>query len=89
VLAAALSAVAYGVDGSLRVWFSIIPVSLIVCAVPVSINGWGVREAVIVGLAAGHGIAGADALMVSVTLGLLNIAASLPGAYLVLSGDGK
>lgn len=89
VLAAALAAAAYGVDASLGIWFSIIPVSLIACAVPVSINGWGVREAVIVTLAAAHGIAAADALLVSLTLGALNMAASLPGAYFLMSGDEK
>lgn len=85
VMAAAVTAAAYGVDASLRVWLSIIPVSIIVCAIPVSVNGWGAREAVIVVLAAGHGISEADALVVSLTLGVLNILASLPGAYLLLS----
>lgn len=90
VVAAALAAGAYGIDGSLRIWFSIIPVSLIAVAVPVSINGWGVREAVIVALAAAHGIPAADALLVSLTLGALNLAASLPGAVLLLfPGDEK
>jgi len=89
VLAAALTAAAYGVDASLAVWFSIIPVSLIATAVPISINGWGVREAVIVALAAGHGIAAADALVVSITLGVLNVVASLPGAYLLVFHDSR
>ena len=89
IVVAALSASAFGVDSSLRVWFSIIPFSLIACAVPVSINGWGVREAVIVALAAAHGIAAADALLVSLTLGVLNVTASLPGAYVLLSSDDK
>lgn len=89
VLVAALGAAAYGIDSSLAVWFSIIPVSLIATAVPVSINGWGVREAVIVALAGAHGIGAADALVVSLTLGLLNVVASLPGAYLLLAGDVK
>ncbi len=84
VLVAALTAAAYGADASLGIWFPVIVVSLIACAVPVSINGWGVREAVIVALAAPHGIAEPDALVVSLTLGVLNIAASLPGAYLLL-----
>jgi glycosyltransferase 2 family protein len=84
VLVAALTAAAYGADASLGVWFPVIVVSLIACAVPVSINGWGVREAVIVALAAPHGIPEPDALVVSLTLGVLNIAASLPGAYLLL-----
>ena len=84
VVVAASSAAAYGVNASLGVWLSIIPLSVIACAVPVSINGWGVREAVIVALAAGHGIPQVEALLVSLTLGALNVVASLPGAYLML-----
>lgn len=84
IIAAALTAAAYGIDASLEIWFPIIPVSVIACAMPISINGWGIRETVIVALAAGHGIPQADALLVSLTLGALNMAASLPGAYLLL-----
>ena len=83
VAAAAITAAAYGVDPSPGIWFAIMPVTLIACALPVSINGWGVREGVIVGLAGMHGVAGADALVVSLTLGVLNVVASLPGAYLL------
>jgi hypothetical protein len=84
VIVAALTAAAYGVEASPVVWLSIIPASVIACALPVSINGWGVREGVIVALAAGHGITQVDALLVSLTLGALNMLASLPGAYLLL-----
>lgn len=84
VLAASLCAAAYGVSASLAIWFAVLPVAIIACALPVSINGWGVREAAVVALAGAHGIAAADALLVSVTLGLLNTAASLPGAALLL-----
>ena len=84
VLAAALTAAAYGVDASLKIWLAIVPLSVIASAVPISINGWGVRETVIVALGAGYGLAAADALLVSLTLGALNLVASLPGAYLLL-----
>jgi hypothetical protein len=84
IVAAALTAAAYGVDASLSIWLSIVPLSVIACAVPISINGWGVRETVFVALGAGHGLAAEDALLVSLTLGALNILASLPGAYLLL-----
>ena len=84
VFVAALSASAYGVNASLAVWFAVLPVTIIAWAVPLSINGWGVREAVIVTLAGAHGIAAADALVVSLTLGVLNSVASLPGALLLL-----
>jgi uncharacterized membrane protein YbhN (UPF0104 family) len=84
IVAAAAVAAGYGLDTSLRAWLAIIPVSLIACAVPVSLNGWGVREAVFVALAAEHGIPDADALLVALTLGALNVVASLPGAYVML-----
>jgi uncharacterized membrane protein YbhN (UPF0104 family) len=83
-LAAAASAAAYGLDSSLATWLAIMPVSVIASALPVSINGWGVREGVIMALGAGQGLAPADALLVSLTLGAGNILASLPGAYLLL-----
>ena len=83
VAAAAITAAAYGIDPSLSLWLAIVPVSVIASAVPVSINGWGVRESVFVALGAGLGVAAADALLVSLTLGVLNIFASLPGAYLL------
>jgi hypothetical protein len=89
VFASALSAAAYGIDSSAALWFAVLPAAIIACAVPVSINGWGVREAVVVTLAGTHGVAAPDALLVSVTLGLLNTAASLPGAVLLLLHDRK
>jgi len=86
VATAALVATAYGLDGSLGLWVSVIPLSVILSSIPVSVNGWGVREATIVTLAAPLGLAPADALLVSVTLGMLNVLASLPGALVMLAG---
>jgi uncharacterized membrane protein YbhN (UPF0104 family) len=84
IIAAMLAARAYGVDASLRLWLSIIPLSLIAAAVPISISGWGVREGVIVALAAPMGVPADDALLVSLTLGALSVIASLPGALILL-----
>ena len=89
VFTASLSAAAYGVNASPALWFAVLPLAIIACAVPISINGWGVREAVVVTLAGTHGVAAPDALVVSLTLGLLNTAASLPGAMLLLVHDRK
>jgi hypothetical protein len=83
---AALTARAYGIEASLALWFSIIPLSVIASAIPVSLNGWGVREAVILALGAPMGLPAAEALLVSVTLGVLNMIASLPGAVVILQG---
>jgi uncharacterized membrane protein YbhN (UPF0104 family) len=84
IAVAALSAAAYGMDASLATWFAVIPMSVIASALPISINGWGVRESVIVALAAQHGVPQVDALLVSLTIGTLNVLASLPGGYLLL-----
>jgi uncharacterized membrane protein YbhN (UPF0104 family) len=86
VVSASLVARAYGVEPSLGVWVSIIPLSLLASALPVSISGWGVREGAIILLAGPLGVASAEALLVSVTLGLLNVIASLPGAVVLLRG---
>jgi hypothetical protein len=85
VVIAALTARAYAVDASLDLWVSVIPLCVIAGAVPISINGWGVREATMIVLVAPAGIAAADALLVSATLGILNIVASLPGGVLMLN----
>lgn len=89
VMMAVLAAKAYGVDASLTLWLSVIPVSIIASAIPVSLNGWGVREAAIVVLAAPLGVPTAEALLVSVTLGVLTMLASLPGALVLLEGRGR
>lgn len=84
VVVAALAARAYGVDPSLRLWVSVVPLAVIASALPISINGWGVREATIVALAAPMGVSAPEALLVSLTIGALNLIASLPGALVML-----
>ena len=69
------------------------PVALI-AALPISIGGWGVREAAMVGFFGLVGVPADAALAWSVQIGVLTIAASLPGGALWLlwrprSGDGK
>jgi hypothetical protein len=89
VMMAVLAAAAYRVDSSLILWFSVIPVSIIVSAIPVSLNGWGVREGAIVVLAGPLGVPAPEALLVSMTLGVLSMLASLPGAVVLLRGRGR
>jgi len=46
---------------------------------PISVGGWGVREAAAVALLAMTGIDAASALLVSIAFGLLIFLATLPG----------
>ena len=50
--------------------------------IPISIGGWGLREAAVVTLLGSHGVAPEAALSLSVTFGLVLIAGSLPGAII-------
>lgn len=60
------------------------PVALIT-ALPISIGGWGVRETAMIGLLGIVGVAPADALLLSVQIGLISILVSLPGGLLWLT----
>jgi glycosyltransferase 2 family protein len=51
-----------------------------VALVPVSINGWGLRELAVVAVLGRHGVAPEQALVFSVCFGLVLAVASLPGA---------
>lgn len=86
VTIAVLSARAYGIDASPWLWLVVVPYSIIAAAIPVSVNGWGMREGTIIVLAGSMGVPAAQALLVSVTLGALNMLASLPGAVPALRG---
>jgi glycosyltransferase 2 family protein len=59
----------------------------IVTLVPISIGGFGVREASYVVLLGGVSIAASDATLISVLSVATLLVASLPGAYLIVRGD--
>lgn len=63
----------------------IVSTSILLSAVPISVNGWGVREGVMIAGFALVGIGRQDALMVSVLFGLVAMAAALPGGVLWLA----
>lgn len=63
----------------------VVPLAILAAAVPISLNGWGIREGVMVAGFALFGISSADALLVSVLLGFGIIIAVLPGSFTWLS----
>lgn len=64
------------------------PVAL-ATALPISIGGWGVREAAMVGLFGLIGLPSSSTLALSVQLGLLSLVATLPGGVLFLLLRGR
>jgi glycosyltransferase 2 family protein len=64
---------------------TLIPPVMLAITLPVSIGGWGIREAGMVGMLSLAGIAQSGALMLSVQLGVINILISLPAGLLWLA----
>jgi uncharacterized membrane protein YbhN (UPF0104 family) len=60
--------------------FAIGPVLLLAHTLPISIGGWGVREAAAVALLGMTGVDATSALLVSIMFGVLLVLATLPGA---------
>jgi uncharacterized membrane protein YbhN (UPF0104 family) len=61
---------------------AIVPVSLLLSAIPISLAGWGIREAsMVVGFSA-FGMPPEDATLLSVWLGLSILLSSIPGGIL-------
>ncbi|NKB54776.1 MAG: hypothetical protein GKS00_00405 [Alphaproteobacteria bacterium] len=77
-----LLALAANASPGLLVCLALTPPVLLLATFPITFGGWGLREAALMWLFAFFGIATAPALTVSVTLGILVMAAGLPGAVL-------
>jgi uncharacterized membrane protein YbhN (UPF0104 family) len=82
-------AMASGITLDLLVCVTLVPPVLLLATLPVSFGGWGVREAALIGLLAPFGVAAVQALGLSIALGLLVMAAGLPGGVLWLLPRGK
>lgn len=85
ILAIALCAWSLGLPLGLRDCLVIVPITVLAASLPVSINGWGVREGAMVVGCGLYGIAPSDALLLSVLFGLGMLVAALPGGILWLT----
>ena len=81
ILSAYFLSLAFGINSSFWMWLLIMPVVILVTAVPISINGWGVREFAMVHLWGLFGIAESDAFLISICVGIVAILSSLPGLW--------
>lgn len=82
LLVGAASVLAYGagIDVGFLTWLAVMPVVLLVSALPISIGGWGIREIAMVYMLGLFAVPPALAAAVSVQLGLCMTIASLVGA---------
>lgn len=78
---------ALGINGQLTMvdCMVLVPLAILVSTLPISIGGWGVREASMVTALALVGIAAESALVLSILLGLQLIVIALPGGLVWLA----
>jgi uncharacterized membrane protein YbhN (UPF0104 family) len=70
---------------SFATWLVIVPLVSLIQLTPVSLAGWGVREAAMVVVLAGFGVSATAALAMSVLMGLALIVLGLPGGLIWLA----
>jgi hypothetical protein len=63
-------------------WLAIVPPVLLVQIIPVTIAGWGLREAALVSVSAGFGLPPEIALATSILCGLANLVMAVPGGLI-------
>ena len=82
---AAFYCAARAVDATLSLFhlLALVPAALLSMTIPISIGGWGVREASTVALWTMAGLLPAEALASSILYGVLALLASLPGAVVL------
>jgi uncharacterized membrane protein YbhN (UPF0104 family) len=73
-----------GIDVPLTYYLLFMPVGLVALMLPISVNGFGVPQGIIVWLLQPAGVASADAFALSTLIVLSGIVANLPGALLYL-----
>jgi len=85
VLAHKLVGDSLGVPLSFVTWLVIVPPVSLIQLAPVSLAGWGVREAAMVVVLAGFGVPTTAALAISVMMGLVMVVLGLPGGLIWLT----
>ncbi len=73
-----------GVELSTGALMTVVPLILFSMVLPVSVSGWGVREAAAAASAASAGLTPDSAVAVSIAYGLIVLVSSLPGLFVLL-----
>lgn len=87
ILAVKLVGDSLGVYLPLLTWVIVLPPVMLIQLVPMSVGGWGVREAALVVLLGHFGVAEEPALAVSLLVGISQIVVGLPGGLMWLAAS--
>jgi len=86
VIAVFLTARSLGVDLSLLLIVSVTACVLLVIMIPISLAGWGMREASFIALLVPLGVNSQDGLLIGILFGLICLVSALPGGLTFLAG---
>jgi glycosyltransferase 2 family protein len=81
-------AMAVGVEVPISAYFVVVPAVIFAMLLPISMSGWGVREAMFVSLLTLYGADGETVLAMSLLVGVCAVLSTTPGAVLLMTGMG-
>jgi uncharacterized protein (TIRG00374 family) len=82
-------ALAVGVNVPFTAMLLVVPLVIFVMLIPISIFGWGVREATFVAMLAPYGTDSASVIAMSILIGICGTISILPGGLFCMQGLGK
>jgi len=88
VLVVWVGALAVGIQLPIGAYFVVVPTVIFAMLIPISMSGWGVREAMFVSLLTLYGANGDTVLAMSLLIGVCSVLSTLPGAVILMTGTG-
>jgi uncharacterized protein (TIRG00374 family) len=85
ILSVFMIAKGVGIDQDAMLFLMLVPIVILLMAIPISLAGWGIREGAMVGLFSLAGVSKELILSVSIIYGFVVIVTILPGFYYWLS----
>ncbi|GAB4192480.1 MAG: lysylphosphatidylglycerol synthase transmembrane domain-containing protein [Phycisphaeraceae bacterium] len=83
-----VGALAVGIDVPVTAYFVVVPAVIFAMLLPISMSGWGVREAMFAALLPMYGADRETVLAMSVLIGICSVLSTLPGAVILMTGLG-
>lgn len=88
ILVVWVGALAVGIEVPLNAYFIVVPAVIFAMLIPISMSGWGVREAMFVALLPLYGANTESVLAMSLLIGVCSVLSTLPGAVILMTGMG-
>jgi glycosyltransferase 2 family protein len=88
ILVVIVGAKAVGVEAPVSAYFVVVPAVIFAMLIPISMSGWGVREAMFAALLPLYGADRDTVIAMSLLIGVCGVLSTLPGAVILMTGTG-